>query len=83
MYSDRMVEQVMIGMFVVTILIPIILFIAYIVFAFIVDKMSRDRLRRNLDMYNEMNRNINHQNPEPIRLDKNFDTTAENNINKE
>ena len=53
MGSDIIIEELMIGLFLITIIIPIIIVIFYIVFALVVDVISRDKLRRNLEMYNE------------------------------
>ena len=83
MESDLIVEQIMIGLILTTILITIIIVIFYIVFALVVDVISRDKLRRNLEIYNERNRYKNNQGNEPVRLEKNIGNTEENNIKTE
>lgn len=83
MESDLIIEQIMIGLILTSILIPIITVIFFIVFALVVDVISRDKLRRNLEMYNERNRYKNNQGNEPVRLEKNIGNTEENNIKTE
>ena len=83
MGSDIIIEELMIGLFLITIIIPIIIVIFYIVFALVVDVISRDKLRRNLEMYNERNRYKNNQGNEPVRLETNIGNTEENNIKTE
>ena len=83
MGSDIIVEELMMGLFLITIIIPIITVIFFIVFALVVDVISRDKLRRNLEIYNERNRYKNNQGNEPERLEKNNANKEENNIKTE
>ena len=83
MGSDIIIEELMIGLFLITIIIPFIIVIFYIVFALVVDVISSDKLRRYLEMYNERNRYKNNQGNEPVRLEKNIGNTEENNIKTE
>lgn len=83
MGSDIIVEELMMGLFLITIIIPIITVIFFIVFALVVDVISRDKLRRNLEIYNERNRYKNNQGNEHVRLEKNIGNTEENNIKTE